>query len=108
MSAEVYHVVYCSIQSFIIVISGEGELLTYKVMSDQGVIFPLSLDIDTCGQLWVGCSAYEGESDAKVHILAAGGRFFPGTPVSSTNKTDCCDITEILLKVALNTMTITS
>jgi hypothetical protein len=42
---------------------------TFKVMSDQGVIFPLSLDIDTCGQLWVGCSAYEGQSDAKVHIV---------------------------------------
>jgi hypothetical protein len=30
------------------------------------------------------------------------GVFFPGTPVSSTNKTDRHDITEILLKVALN------
>ena len=30
--------------------------------------------------------------------------FFPGTPVSSTNKTDCHDITEILLKMALNTI----
>jgi hypothetical protein len=29
---------------------------------------------------------------------------FPGTPVSSTNKTDRHDITEILLKVALNTI----
>ena len=28
----------------------------------------------------------------------------PGTPNSSTNKTDCHDITEILLKVALNTI----
>ena len=28
----------------------------------------------------------------------------PGTPVSLTNKTDCQDITEILLKVALNTI----
>jgi hypothetical protein len=28
-----------------------------------------------------------------------------GTPVSSTNKTDPHDITEILLKVALNTIT---
>jgi len=27
-----------------------------------------------------------------------------GTPVSSTNKTDSHDITEILLKVALNTI----
>jgi hypothetical protein len=30
--------------------------------------------------------------------------FSPGTPVSSTNKTDLHDITEILLKVALNTI----
>ena len=30
--------------------------------------------------------------------------FSPGTPVSSTNKTDHHDITEILLKVALNTI----
>jgi hypothetical protein len=29
---------------------------------------------------------------------------FTGTPVSSTNKTDHHDITEILLKVALNTI----
>ena len=33
--------------------------------------------------------------------------FSVGTPVSSTNKTDCCDITEILLKVVLNTLTLT-
>jgi hypothetical protein len=32
------------------------------------------------------------------------GSFFPGTPVSSTNKTDHHNITEILLKVALNTI----
>jgi len=32
---------------------------------------------------------------------------FYGTPVSSTNKTDRLDITEILLKVALNTITLT-
>ena len=30
--------------------------------------------------------------------------FSPGTPVSSTNKTDHNDIAEILLKVALNTI----
>jgi hypothetical protein len=30
--------------------------------------------------------------------------FSPGTPVSSTNKTDRHDITEILFKVALNTI----
>jgi len=34
--------------------------------------------------------------------LATGRWCSPGTPVSSTNKTDRNDITEILLKVALN------
>jgi hypothetical protein len=37
----------------------------------------------------------------------AGLYFSPGPSVSSTNKTDCHDITEILLKVALNTITLT-
>jgi hypothetical protein len=35
--------------------------------------------------------------------LAAGRLFSPGPPVSSTNKTDPHDITEILVKVALST-----
>jgi hypothetical protein len=33
--------------------------------------------------------------------------FSPGTPVSSTNKTDRHDIYEILSKVVLNTITLT-
>ena len=36
--------------------------------------------------------------------LATGRWFSPGTPVSSTNKTDRYNITEILLKVALSTI----
>jgi hypothetical protein len=36
--------------------------------------------------------------------LATGRWFSPGPPVSSTNKTDRHDITEILLKVALKTI----
>jgi hypothetical protein len=36
--------------------------------------------------------------------LAEGRWFSPGTPVSSTNKTDHHDITEIWFKVALNTI----
>jgi hypothetical protein len=36
--------------------------------------------------------------------LATGRWFSAGTPVSSTNKTDCHNMTEILLKVALNTI----
>jgi hypothetical protein len=39
------------------------------------------------------------------HWLPAVRWFYPGTPVSSTNKTDLHDIAEILLKVALNTIT---
>ena len=36
--------------------------------------------------------------------LAAGRLFSPGTPISSTNKTNRHDITEILLKMAPNTI----
>ena len=37
-----------------------------------------------------------------------GRWFYPGPPVSSTNKNDRHDITDILLKVALNTIKHTS
>ena len=40
-----------------------------------------------------------------VSDLRKFGGFFPGPPVSSTNKGGCHDITEILLKVALTTIT---
>jgi hypothetical protein len=39
-----------------------------------------------------------------VNYLRQVGSFFPGPPVSSTNKPDRHDITEILLKMALNTI----
>jgi hypothetical protein len=39
-----------------------------------------------------------------VSDLQQVGGFSPGTPVSSTNKTDSHDMTEILLKVVLNTI----
>jgi hypothetical protein len=42
--------------------------------------------------------------DNVCQLLATGRWFSPGTPVSSINKTDRHDITEILLKVALNTI----
>ena len=41
-----------------------------------------------------------------VSDLRQVGGFSPGTPVSSINKTDRHDMTEILLKVALNTTTL--
>jgi hypothetical protein len=36
--------------------------------------------------------------------LATGQWFSPGAPISSTNRTDRHDITEIFLKVALSTI----
>jgi hypothetical protein len=49
------------------------------------------------------CTRY----DIKVcQRLTEGRRLSPGTPVSSTNKTDHHDIAEILLKVVLNTITL--
>ena len=39
--------------------------------------------------------------------LTAGRWFSPGAPDSSTNKTDCHNITEILLNVAISTINLT-
>ena len=43
--------------------------------------------------------------DKVCQLLVAGRWLSQGTPVSSTKKTDCHDLAEILLKVALNTIT---
>jgi len=58
-------------------------------------------------QLWIRTPLRRGELDTTLfdkvcQWLATGRWFSPGPPVSSTNKTDCHDITEILLKVALS------
>ena len=60
-------------------------------------------------KLWVRISFKRGVLDTTLcdkvwQWLAADRWFSPGTPVSSTNKTDRHDITETLLKVALNTI----
>jgi hypothetical protein len=59
-------------------------------------------------KLWVLIPLRRGVLDTTLcdkicQWLAAGWWFSMGTPVSSTNKTDRHDITEILLKVVLNT-----
>ena len=59
--------------------------------------------------LWVWIPLRRGVRDTKLsdkvcHWLARGRWFSLSTSVSSTNKTDCHDITEILLKVALSTI----
>jgi hypothetical protein len=50
-----------------------------------------------------GCTGLATTSDTVYKLLAHGRWFSPGTPASSTPKTGRHDITEILLKVALNT-----
>ena len=62
--------------------------------------------------LWVWILLRQGVLDSTLwdkvcQLLAAVRWFSPGTPVSSTNKTDHHDITEILLKVASITITLT-
>ena len=51
------------------------------------------------------CTRYK-LCDKVCQWLATGQWFSPTTPVSSTNRTDHLDITEILLNVALNTITL--
>jgi hypothetical protein len=50
-----------------------------------------------------GCTRLAVAYDKVNQLLAHGRWFSPGTPVSSTTKTGCHEIAEILLKVALNT-----
>jgi hypothetical protein len=50
----------------------------------------------------VGSNPTQGEVYNSLSVVVQW--FSPGTPVSSTNKTYHHDITEILLKVALNTI----
>ena len=57
-----------------------------------------------CG--WSVCTRYNIMWKS-LSVTCGRSVFSPGSPVSSTNKTDRHDITEILLKVALNTITIT-
>jgi hypothetical protein len=49
-----------------------------------------------------GCTRFAAASDKVYQLLTHGRWFSPGTPVSSTTKTDRHDIAEILLKVTLS------
>jgi hypothetical protein len=54
-------------------------------------------------KLQKGCTRLAAASDKAYQLLAHGRWFSPGTPASSTTKTGCHDIVEILLKVGLST-----
>jgi hypothetical protein len=52
------------------VLSGQGDILTCKVMEDMGIKYPVSLDFDMRGQLWVGCgTGGDKQSRAKIHMV---------------------------------------
>ena len=97
----------------------DNKLLNYfyemVLMSVCVCTFSWILILPACNQclsplkLWVWVPFMAGVLDTTLcdkvcQWLEAGRRFFAGTPISSTNKTDCHDIAEILLKVALNTI----
>jgi hypothetical protein len=54
-------------------------------------------------KLQKGCIRLAAASDKVYQLLAHDRWFSPGTPASSTTKTDHHDVAEILLKVVLNT-----
>jgi hypothetical protein len=84
----------------------------YFIVKQMSLLQDNSLHVISAYQHW--CCEFESNSgwgvldttlcDKVCHVLAAGRWFYPGTPVSSTNKTDHHYITDILLKVALNTI----
>ena len=61
--------------------------ITEKVVSQNPVM--VKCNDETCDKVY--------------QWLTAGPQFSPGTPVSTTDKTDHYDITKVLLKVALST-----
>lgn len=71
VSTSVGHVIVCDVFIHALhVLSGQGDLLTCTFMEDQGIIYPWSLDIDTSGQLWVGCESGDSKTcDANLHIV---------------------------------------
>jgi hypothetical protein len=61
------HIIMCDFYTHALhVLSEQGDILTCKVMEDTGIEYPVSLDIDMRGHLWVGCRK---ESGAKIHKI---------------------------------------
>ena len=64
------HIIVCDVNTHALhVLSEQGDILTCKVMRDTGIKYPLSLDIDMRGQLWVGCYKQSGPKIHKVKLL---------------------------------------
>ena len=62
------HIIVCDYYTHALhVLSEQGDILTCKVMEDTGIKYPISLDIDRRGHLWVGCLIIGKQSGAKIH-----------------------------------------
>ena len=72
--------------------------------STTKILFHLHVYSMTICMLWVQIPFMARCTLYNIMWLVTGQWFSPGTPVSSSNKTSCHDITEILLKVALSTI----
>jgi len=86
----------------------QNKRLLYIGIYNMGVRIVLIAGITNVASS-IGTPLRRGVLDTKLcdkvcQWLATGRWFFPGTPLSSTNKNDRHDITEILLKVELNTI----
>jgi hypothetical protein len=89
--------------------SNMWEWLSWSWWYDSWIYNFLSNQCLSPLKFWVRTPSWRGVLDTTLRDkvwqwLATGQWFSPGTPVSSTNKTNHHDITEILLKVALNTI----
>ena len=73
------------------------DRMVVGVRTTRAISSYLSCELESCS--WGGL-LYTTLCNKVCQELAAGLSFSQGTPVSSTNKTDHHDITEIFLKVA--------
>ena len=83
----------CPFNKLLIQVAKKSTSKNYKVGDEQILVWSVVLDTTLC--------------DKVCHWLATGPWFSPGTPVSSTNKTGHQNMIKILLKVPLNTTTLT-
>jgi hypothetical protein len=67
---------------------------------------PITTNVVSSNPVQARCTRYNIKRYKVCQWLGTGWWFSSGTPVSSTNKTDSHDITEVLLKVVLNTITL--
>jgi hypothetical protein len=91
-------------------VASPSNLKEVGALDNYSLVFVIFINFFGQLKYWVGqvlflVSCPKGQVEKYVNVEAWTGLWFsPGTLISSTNKTDCHDITEILLKVALNTI----